>query len=315
MQIFRQLQPVSQLFPDIVLTMGNFDGLHLGHKAILSKVNVIAKELGGTPAVFTFESHPLCLLNPANCPTQLTTLEERLVLFAQEGMKLTLCIPFTHELANLTAEQFLAQVIAEFIRPRRIVVGYDFAFGKNRGGDIHLLWQMQERYGYKVSQVKAVKVGGDAVCSTLIRQKIANGEVGQARLLLGRPYSISGQVVTGKQRGTGLGFPTANLSQTSKQIPKPGVYAVRVEWTGKLYPGVANIGYKPTFGGDNLEIEVHLLDFKQDIYGENINICFIERLRDEQKFSGLDQLKAQIAQDCSQARQVFRSFGLFQAES
>ena len=306
MQIFRQLQPVKQLFPNIVLTMGNFDGLHLGHKAILDKVRAIAGELGGTPAVFTFESHPLCLLNPANCPAQLTTLEERLSLFAQEGVKLTLCIPFTYELANLTAEQFLAQVVAEFIRPRQIVVGYDFAFGKNRRGDIHLLRQMQERYGYKVSQVEAVKVGGETVCSTLIRQKIVSGEVSEARLLLGRPYGVSGQVVRGKQRGASLGFPTANLSRVTKQIPKPGVYAVSVEWAGKLYAGVANIGYQPTFGGDKLEIEVHLLDFKQDIYGENIILFFIERLRDEQAFTGPDQLKAQIAQDCSLARQILK---------
>ncbi len=287
-----------------VLTLGNFDGLHRGHRAILERVVERAGELGGTGMVLTFQSHPLEILAPHKSPPRLTTQDEKIRLLRNFGVQVLISVPFTAEFAQQSAEKFLDETIYKNIHPTEIIVGHDYAFGYHRKGTVLLLDKMQSAYGYRLEVIDAVVCDGVISSSTRIREKIAEGEIETANKLLGRVYSITAAVVAGGQKGKALGFPTANLAQQPKLISAVGVYAVWVSFKGRVFQGVANIGYQPTYGQHPLLVEVHMLDFKGDIYKERLRVGFVARLRDEVAFAGEEELRDQIEKDVSRARQV-----------
>ncbi len=303
MIIIQRLEDIH-LYAKPVLTLGNFDGLHRGHRAILERVLERARQIEGTGMVFTFQSHPLEILAPQKSPPRLTTLDEKIALLRTLGIQVLVSVPFTPELARQSAEKFLQETIYQTIHPSEIIVGHDYAFGYRRQGTVSLLGKMQSEYGYKLEVLAAVQFGGVISSSTQIRKELAKGEVGAANKLLGRIYSISAPVVAGSRKGKGLGFPTANLEQQPKLMPAVGVYAVWVSLKGRIFKGVANIGYQPTYGRHPLRLEVHIIDFEGDIYKEQLRVGFVARLRDEVAFAGEAELKAQIEKDLRRARQI-----------
>lgn len=303
MILIQQLEDIGT-YPKPVLTLGNFDGLHQGHRAIFERVVERARQLQGTSIVFSFKSHPLETLAPHKTPPQLITPDEKVALLRQMGVQVLVSILFTMKLAKQSAEKFLEQTIYKAIHPAEIIVGHDYAFGHRRRGTVNLLQQMASSYGYKVEEIEAVLVDGVTCSSTLIREKITLGQLDAANRLLGRVYSICASVVPGDRKGKGLGYPTATLAKQPKLIPAVGVYAVWISLNGQVYRGAVNIGYQPTYGKNPQRIEVHILDFKGDIYGEQLRVGFVSRLRDEQAFTGEGELKAQIEKDLASARQV-----------
>ena len=293
------IEPTS--YPKPVLALGNFDGVHLGHQNIFRHVVSRADELGGTPMVFTFDCHPLKVLAPERAPLVLTTNTQKRSLIGALGIRVGLWIPFTEQFARQKPLAFIRDVLQERIGVHELVVGYDFRFGHCRAGNVSLLQQQAAAHGYEVTVIQAVKLGDTVVSSSTIRALLQKGYVEEAARLLGRDYVLSGLVVEGFRRGAKLGFPTANVRADHELVPREGVYAVRVEWEGRQYPGVANVGRNPTFGNESLSVEVHLLDFEGDLYGARLGVAFVARIRDERKFASVDELAAQIACDVQQA--------------
>ena len=296
------IEPSS--YPKPVLALGNFDGVHLGHQNIFRHVVNRADEIDGTPMVFTFDCHPLNVLAPEKAPLVLTTNAQKRSLIGALGVRVGLWIPFTEQFARQKPLAFIRDVLQERIGVHDLVVGYDFRFGHCRVGNVSLLQQQAAAHGYEVTVIPAVKLGGTVVSSSTIRDMLQAGQVEAAARLLGRDYVLSGSVVEGFQRGAKLGFPTANVRVGHELVPRAGVYAVRVEWEGRHYPGVANVGHNPTFGNVSLSVEVHLLDFEGDLYGAQLGVAFVARIRDERKFASVDELAAQIACDVQQARYI-----------
>lgn len=296
------VEPTS--YPKPVLALGNFDGVHLGHQNIFRHVVSRADEIGGTPMVFTFDRHPLNVLAPEKAPLVLTTNAQKRSLIGALGVRVGLWIPFTEQFARQKPLAFIRDVLQERIGVHDLVVGYDFRFGHCRVGNVSLLQQQAAAHGYEVTVIPAVKLGDTVVSSSTIRDMLQAGQVEAAARLLGRDYVLSGSVVEGFQRGAKLGFPTANVRVGRELVPRVGVYAVRVEWEGRRYPGVANVGRNPTFGNASLSVEVHLLDFEGDLYGAQLGVAFVARIRDERKFASVDELAAQIACDVQQARYI-----------
>ena len=292
-----------------VATLGNFDGVHLGHQAIFKQVVAWAVETGGTSVVFTFEPHPLKVLAPSRSPRLLATFREKMDQIEAAGVDVVLCAKFTPEFASQNPEDFVSEVLVGALGVKELFVGHDYAFGKDRKGDIPFLRACGARYGFGVHVIGPVKVEGILVSSTKIRQLIMDGEVCLASKLLGRPYSIEGSVIAGHSRGKKLGFPTANITTPNELAPKEGVYAVSVEIEGKVYRGAANIGKNPTFDDDAVSYEVHLLDLEDDLYGKFIKIKFIKRVRDEFKFKDVDELIEQIKKDVGRVRAIFSDEG------
>lgn len=296
------VEPTS--YPKPVLALGNFDGVHLGHQNIFRHVVSRGDEIGGTPMVFTFDRHPLNVLAPEKAPLVLTTNAQKRSLIGALGVRVGLWIPFTEQFARQKPLAFIRDVLQERIGVHELVVGYDFRFGHCRVGNVSLLQQQAAAHGYEVTVIPAVKLGDTVVSSSTIRDMLQAGQVEAAARLLGRDYVLSGSVVEGFQRGAKLGFPTANVRVGRELVPRVGVYAVRVEWEGRRYPGVANVGRNPTFGNASLSVEVHLLDFEGDLYGAQLGVAFVARIRDERKFASVDELAAQIACDVQQARYI-----------
>jgi riboflavin kinase/FMN adenylyltransferase len=288
-----------------VVTIGNFDGVHLGHRAILDLVRQRARELGGQAVVVTFNPHPVKVLRPeVNLPL-LTTQDQKLKLLADAGLDAVVVLPFSLKFAALPAREFVRQYFCERLRAREVVVGHDYCFGRGREGNIDLLREMGAVHGFTVQVVWGVEVQGAVVSSSLIRAMLRLGKVKEAGQLLGRPYVVTGQVVQGKGRGAKLlGVPTANILTPNELLPASGIYAVRVSRCDAILPGVANIGTCPTFDNSELSLEVHLLDFSGDLYGEPLEVQFVARLREEQRFPSLEALAAQIHADIAVARQV-----------
>ncbi|OAQ20428.1 bifunctional riboflavin kinase/FAD synthetase [Thermosulfurimonas dismutans] len=294
--------------PSPVVTLGNFDGVHLGHQVLLSESLRLAHELQGTPMVVTFEPHPRKVLRPQASLKLLTTFEERLALIREFGLKAVLVIPFSKALAELPAEEFVEEYLLYGLKIKGLVVGFNYRFGKGREGDTELLKTMGEKYGFRVRVVPPKEVDGFTVSSSLIRELLCRGEVQKASRLLGRPYRLSGRVVKGHGRGRKLGFPTANLEvPPEKLIPARGVYAVKVKVNDRSFNGVMNIGLKPTFDERDLSLEVFIFEFQEDIYGQNLSVEFIRYLRPEKKFSSPAALKTQIEIDCKLAKDVLTS--------
>ena len=287
-----------------VVTLGNFDGVHLGHQAIFKQVVARALELDGTSVAFTFEPHPLKVLSPLRSPRLLSTFREKMEQIEASGMDAVICARFTPEFASQNPEDFVRDVLVGGVGVRDLFVGHDYAFGKDRKGDINFLRDAGARYGFGLHVVGPVRVEGIVVSSTKIRQLIMDGEVCLASKLLGRPYSIEGTVVHGHSRGHEIGFPTANLTTPNELPPRDGVYAVTISVEGREYKGVANIGKNPTFGDLALSYEVHIFDFDEDLYGRHLKMAFVKRVRDEVKFKSVEELKKQIAKDVERVRAI-----------
>ncbi len=290
------------------VTIGNFDGVHLGHRTLLEKTVAQAKPLGLTSVAITFEPHPLRLFTGTSTPPLITLLEQKLELLEGMHLDLTLCLEFNHELAALSPEAFVSKYLVKTLNIHKLNIGYDYAFGKGRAGNHEVLNRLGQKYGFEVERLDPVIKNGGIVSSTRIRDLVEAGQVWEASPLLGRFYRIAGTVVHGMKRGGPmLGFPTANIHLTDELFPKTGVYAVWAEVQGKTLPAVANIGFNPTFGNKVLSVEVHIMDFTGDLYETNILVHFVQRLRSEKKFSRLDELKAQIGHDKELARTILTS--------
>ncbi len=283
-----------------VITIGTFDGVHEGHKTILSSVVAHAKNIGGQSVLITFDPHPRKLLFPNQPLKLLSTLSERLTLIAAAGIDVTVVVPFTKSFSELSAQDYIENFLVKIFHPHSIIIGYDHHFGNDRSGDIRMLQQFSTQYNYDVKEISAQLISAAAISSTQIRNALNEGRVSDAKAMLGNAYALSGRVVKGAQRGRTIGYPTANLeiNSSDKLIPAEGVYAVYVEYAQQQYRGMMNIGRNPTVTADkSLKMEVHIFDFNTTIYGEELNILFIQRLRDEIKFSSLDALVAQLCQD------------------
>jgi riboflavin kinase/FMN adenylyltransferase len=301
MDVITDLRAFPRSLPGPIMTIGNFDGVHLGHQAIFRTLCQRACEIGGTSIVLTFDPHPLKILAPLHCPPLITPTAKKLSILRRCRLDVVVCLPFTPALANLTPVAFVEEVLVGTIGIREIYVGYNFAFGKGRQGTIALLQELGKRHGFRVHIIEPIAVEGRVVSSSIIRGWIQQGNVDEAALLLGRLYSIAGTVIEGYQRGRELGFPTANVSSTYELIPGHGVYAVVVDWREQRYDGVANIGFNPTFGRTQLSIEIHLFNFSQQLYGETVEISFLKKIRDERAFPSVADLVKQIGQDVEAA--------------
>lgn len=296
------------------IALGNFDGVHQGHRRLLAETVAASKRLGGDALVLTFDPHPAQVLAPERAPPLLTTRERKLELIAEAGMSACIVEPFTRELSQLSPEDFLKSILVDVIGVRHVVVGYDFRFGKQRAGTTDTLREFAAAHNFVAQIVEPVEVAGAVASSSTIRKFLRAGEVGEVGTLLGRDFDIDGTVVRGDGRGATIGVPTANVAARGDILPAPGVYAVRMrildgDVDGPLpgrdaaLSGVANLGRKPTFGDDNqLTLEVHALDFAGDLYGRLVRVEFVARLRGEQRFDGVEQLVAQIHRDIAQAR-------------
>jgi len=304
------------------VTIGNFDGVHLGHQALIRRTVERAREAGLPAAVVTFHPHPLRVIQGKGAP-QLISLQHKLECFADLGIDLALVMPFTPETAAWSPEDFVQTVLVESLNTRTLVIGYDHAFGKGRRGNAALLAELGQKRGFAVEQLPALCLHGNTVSSTRIREALFRGEVVRAADLLGRPHSVEGLVVKGMRRGGSLlGFPTANLQMDEDLLlPAGGVYAVLAELipkrrglpgvctgsSGAYLKGVANVGNNPTFGDEFLRVETHLLDFHADIHDSPFRVYFVERLRDERKFDAVPELVEQIRRDAAKAREVLSS--------
>ena len=306
MNVYKGLHEIKKPFYRPALTIGNFDGVHLGHQALFRRVVELAGPRNGATAALTFEPHPMKVLRPQNPPKLISTMDHKVELIAEAGIEHLIRLSFTKELAGTSAHDFVNKILYQTIGVEDLVVGYDYAFGKGRQGNISLLQAMGSKLGFNVHVISPVSVEGMVVSSTNVREHVTRGEMKKVRLLLGRYYQIHGIVQEGIRRGGPVvGFPTANLRIDKEDLcPKPGVYVVQVIHQDQCYGGVMNIGYNPTFGGQDLGAEVHIFDFEKDIYGHPIKLDFIQRLRDEKKFSGPKELAGQITKDVEAARLV-----------
>lgn len=286
-----------------VLTIGNFDGVHLGHCALLARLVERAKELDAPACVYTFDPPPRAVLQPERCPPRILSLEQKLERLGQAGVQQVVVERFSLEFAAHPPEWFAHEIIGRRLRPQAMVVGYDFRFGRGRSGDAEGLARL--RPGLSIEAMKPVLIDGLIASSSAIRERVAQGQVAAAAALLGRPFRVTGHVVHGDGRGRTIGFPTANLDSSAQLLPAPGVYAVEAtDSLGRALPGVANLGFRPTFEGRSFTVEVHLLDFMGDLYGQQLQVDFLQRLRPEQRFAGVDALVKQIGLDVARAREV-----------
>lgn len=294
-------------FDRTVLAIGNFDGVHRGHTAILDRVVERAGRENAQPGILTFHPHPRKLFTGEE-PPLITDFDEKMRLIEEQGIAAAFVVGEDRSFYRMSPREFSRRVLHHSLSVIHLFVGYDFSFGKNRSGDIEELKAQGDRLGFGVEKVEAVEVDGMPVSSTEIRRLIGDGAVDRAARLLGREYIMKGEVVGGMKRGgTLLGFPTANVDFTTRLIPADGVYAVRVKRGGREYSGVANIGDNPTFSDVSLALEVYILDFSEDIYGEVIEISFVRRIRGERAFSGPEELIARIEKDVKEAREILGS--------
>ncbi len=314
MQHIQGLNEIRQPFKRAVITIGNFDGVHIGHQALFYEVIERAHAIDGTSIAITFEPHPLRVLKKNASPPLITMYEQKVELIERSGIDALISIPFTLEFAAISAQRFVEDVLVCKIGMKAIVVGEDYAFGKGREGDIDLLNSLAPRLGFEVvvtGMIRTLQGTSERISSTAIRELVQAGEMQDACRMLGRHFQIRGTVVPGRDRGGKLlGFPTANLKLDDELCPKAGIYAVTVEVQGRLLQGVANIGYSPTFDDRQFTVEVHILDFREVIYGQRLRVNFIKRIRGEKKFSSLAALKDQIAEDAQTARRLLAENGI-----
>lgn len=307
MTILFRLEQLEGPLRNPVLTIGNFDGVHEGHLVLFNIIKERANNIDGQSVVMTFDPHPIKVMMPENSPPLITPTQQKLKLIDDAGIDVIFCIPFTKQLASISARDFVQNILVDKIGVKEIVVGYDYSFGHNREGNITLLQDMGNHLGFLVHVVEQVRIDRKLVSSTSIRNMVGAGHVSRAKKLLGRDYQVCGTVVKGKSRGGKLlGFPTANIELIDELIPKIGVYAVKVLIDDNTYDGLTNIGYNPTFGDNQFSVETHILDFSGNLLGKTISVSFIERLRNERTFASFKDLSDQIAQDVQQTRQLFK---------
>lgn len=287
-----------------VMTIGNFDGVHLGHRELFRRVVARAGEQGGESLVLTFDPHPLKFIAPERAPRLINTSAEKERLIAASQVDVLLTPPFTESLRALSAEAFVEQVLVATIGVRHVIVGFDYAFGAERQGDVELLRRLGDRHQFGVEVIQPVSSEGGVYSSTLIRRLVSAGRVAEVVSQLGRHFNLGGTVVAGVGRGRKLGFPTANLVTEKELLPADGVYAVKVRIAADVYDGVVNIGGTPTFADTRRTIEVHLLDTDRNLYGKQVRVYFIDRLREEKRFSGSDELVRAIAADVVRSREI-----------
>ncbi|WP_207857848.1 bifunctional riboflavin kinase/FAD synthetase [Lucifera butyrica] len=292
-------------FPAVSVALGTFDGIHLGHQKIISRVVNLARSSGGTSVVFTFSNHPLAVLAPEHCPPQIVSQQDKAALIEKLGVDVLLTIPFTREFLRLSPAAFIT-MLADNLGPRHVVVGPNYSFGYQGAGTPDVLQQAGRENSFSVEVHESVYVETMLVSSTLIRQCITEGNIRQATMLLGRLPCVTGTVIAGDQRGRTLGYPTANLAVDANLVlPADGVYAVRVNNQKNQYYGVANIGKNPTFQGSERRLEVYILDYTANLYGQVLTVEFVERIRSEIRFATTDELKRQIGQDVAAVRSYF----------
>jgi riboflavin kinase/FMN adenylyltransferase len=294
-----------------VITVGTFDGLHRGHAALLEALREVASKEGVRPVVATFDPHPLRVVRPQDAPQLLTTRAEKLELLSQLGVDAVVLIAFDQHLASYAPDEFVREILVSRLGARHLVIGYDHGFGRGRSGDATTLRSLGAREGFTVDVVEPVIEAGAPVSSSRIRQALSNGDLAGAASGLGRAYSLRGTVVRGDGRGRTLGFPTANLAvpDPTKLLPQEGIYAVRADIAGVLRDGVLHLGARPTYAGAAATVELHLFDFDEDLYGEDVGVRFCTRLRGVERFTGSAALAAAIAADCAAARRVLSEDG------
>ncbi|MCC5880394.1 MAG: bifunctional riboflavin kinase/FAD synthetase [Idiomarina sp.] len=302
MELIRGLHTLAPKHRHCVLTIGNFDGVHLGHQAVLQRVRARAAELQLPAAVMTFEPQPLEFFRPEIAPARLTTWREKLPLLQAEGIDRMLCVPFNAKFAGQQPDDFVKNILVGKLGVKLLVVGDDFRFGKDRAGDFELLQRAGERYNFAVVDTQSYRQESRRVSSTLIREALDQGHFGEAQEMLGRPYTLTGKVSHGAKKGRTIGFPTANIPLKRLRSPLQGVYVVQVEVAGKRYNGVANIGRRPTVDGQGMQLEAHLFNFAGDLYGQQMQVTPLHKIRDEVKFESLEALKQQIHTDVMHAQ-------------
>lgn len=302
MEVIRHLASCPRRFVAPVLTLGNFDGVHRGHQAILGRVAEAARAGGGEAVAITFDPHPIAVLRPEAAPPEITALRDKIRLIEGVGIDVLVVQHFTPSFAARSAEEFVERFIVERLRATRVVVGHSVSFGHGRRGDAALLETLGARLGFALEEIGPVRVEGHDVSSSAVRRAIGAGEMRLATTLLGRPHFLGGRVVPGRRRGAALGFPTANIAVRAGMFPPDGVYAVRARRGAVEIDGVANIGTNPTFGAGPRTFEVYLFDFDDECYGERLTVSLIDRLRGEVAFESVEALVAQIRRDCEDAR-------------
>ncbi|MES2621206.1 MAG: bifunctional riboflavin kinase/FAD synthetase [Bacteroidota bacterium] len=314
MLVFRELNNLPH-FRNSVITIGTFDGVHKGHRKLIERINFLAKENNGESIIITFHPHPRIVINPEDKSLRLlNTIEEKISLLETYGVDNLVVVPFSRDFSEQTAEDYISNFLVTNFHPRNIVIGYDHKFGKDRSGDYHLLEAMKSKFGYLMEEISKEMLDDIGISSTKIRNALQEGEIKLANELLGYNYTVSGTVVRGLQNGRKLGFPTANIQVNDefKLIPKTGIYAVKVHHTqatdaGRIsdtYKGMLSIGYNPTFDGKEQTIEVNILDFGKDIYGDSITLEFIDYIREEKKFDSVDALINEIQNDERVTRKI-----------
>ncbi|MBL6875956.1 MAG: bifunctional riboflavin kinase/FAD synthetase [Chitinophagales bacterium] len=307
MRVFKNLEELPE-FKNTVITIGTFDGVHKGHQKILKRIIDIAKSRNGESILITFYPHPRFVLQPGNKDLKLlNTLDEKISLLENFGLDNLVVAPFSKGFSQMPALTYIKDFLVENFQPNTIVIGYDHHFGFNRSGDIDLLKEYQKVFQFQVEQISKETIEDIAISSTKIRKALLAGDIETSTHLLGHPYQLSGYVIKGEQIGRTLGFPTANIQLTVnyKLIPKTGVFAVMIHIQGENYKGMLNIGFRPTIEGNSKTIEVNIFDFNKNIYGEEISITLVKRLRDEKKFKNLEALKEQITSDKKEALACF----------
>jgi riboflavin kinase/FMN adenylyltransferase len=308
MELVEHIDKIEKPYNNAVITIGNFDGVHIGHQALFHEVIEKADAIDGTSIVMTFEPHPVRVLKQNGHPPLITLYEQKLELIESSGIDVLICIPFTMEFAAISAKEFVEDILLARIGMKAIVVGQDYTFGKNRQGNLDLLQTYAKTLGFEVivaDWIQTLNKNPDRISSTRTRELVMAGKVNEAQKLLGRHYQIRGIVTTGRNRGGRLlGFPTANIILHDELCPKTGVYAVTVECRNSRHKGVANIGYCPTFGDQVFSVEVHILDFNENIYDHKIRVNFVQRIRDEKKFSNISELSDQIKKDIVKTRKI-----------
>ena len=307
MKIVRGTKNIARPIPYPVVAIGNFDGVHLGHQIIFRQTAEMASRHHGTSIAFTFEPHPLKIIAPERVPPLLTTFRQKMELIEACGIDQVVCADFTRQFADQQPRDFAKNVLVGLIGVKEIVVGFDYAFGRGREGTIPYLKKMGEEFHFKVHVVEPIKLNGHLVSSSHVRDLIEEGNVKTARKFLGRDYSIRGPVVHGHHTGHAIGFPTANLDTAKVQIPGTGVYAVRIQHEGKTFQGAVNIGFNPTFNRDRLSVEVHIFDFDENIYGQEVEVMFVDRIRSEMAFKSAEELVEQIKKDIETARALLEA--------
>jgi riboflavin kinase/FMN adenylyltransferase len=310
MKIFRQIEDQRLSLPGSVVTMGNFDGIHLGHQTLIRKTVEDSKEQGYPSTVLTFEPHPLKVLAPERAPLLILSYDDKMALIQSFGVDIVIAQSFDREFASIAADDFVRRLLVDRLKVRKLWVGRDLRFGQSRRGEVNDLVRLAPDGGFQVGVLDPILLQGARISSSRIRQLIQEGRVDEVRPMMGRYHFVSGRVVTGHHRGRDLGFPTANISSPTEVIPLDGIYASLIQIKNQQWLSVSNIGVNPTFGDGPRTIESFVLDFDSDIYGEPVKLSFVKRIREERKFVMVKDLVAQMHEDVDHAKAIFKELRL-----